>query len=154
LVFTAIRDALSADGNKGHSAADGLESSLAASSSRKSWHSHRSVKNREKTGPREADEGGGDTGDGLGNEVGRQTSDVGHKEHRRSRHRPSKHEILVLQNQDGSSSENDKEGTFQLSEKTHRKKHKHRSSHRHNRRQGKSPVSAPQNTGPIPDFLL
>lgn len=154
LVFSAIRDALSADGNKGHSVADGLESPLNASSSRKSRHSHRSVKNREKTSLREVDEVGGSTGDGLGNEAGKQTSDVGHKEHRRSRHRPSKHEILVLPNEDGSSSENDKEGTFQLSEKTHRKKHKHRSSHRLSRRQGKSPVSTPQNTGPIPDFLL
>jgi len=154
LVFSAIRDALSADGNKGHSAADGLESSLGASSSRKSRHSHRSLKTREKTGLVEVDEVGGDSGDGLGNEAGRQTSDVGQKEHRRSRHRPSKHEILVLPNKDGSSSENDKEGTFQLSEKTHRKKHKHRSSHRHSRRQGKSSVPTPQNTGPIPDFLL
>lgn len=155
LVFSAIRDALSADGNKGHDAADGgLESPLVASSSRKSRHSQRSVKNREKSSPREIDEVGSYTGDALGNETGKRTSDVGHREHRRSRHRPSKHEILVLPNNDGSSSENDKECTFQLSEKTHRKKHKHRSSHRHNRRQGKSPVSTPQNSGPIPDFLL
>lgn len=151
LVFSAIRDALSADGNKGHSAADAVESPLGASSSRKSRHSHRSAKTREKTSPREVTEVGTDD---LGNAASRQTADVGHKEHRRSRHRPSKHEILVLPNKDGSSSENDKEGTFQLSEKSHRKKHQHRSSHRHNRRQGKSPVSTPQNSGPIPDFLL
>lgn len=150
LVFNAIRDALSADGNKGVTAADGGESHLGASSSRKSRPGHRSVKNREKTSPREGDEVGGID---LGNEAGRQTPD-GHKEHRRSRHRPSKHEILVLPNKDGSSSENDKEGTFQLSEKSHRKKHKHRSSHRHSRRQGKSPVSTTQNPGSIPDFLL
>lgn len=150
LVFNAIRDALSADGNKGVTAADGGENHLGASSSRKSRPGHRSVKNREKTSPREVDEVGGID---LGNEAGRQTSDV-HREHRRSRHRPSKHEILVLPNKDGSSSENDKEGTFQLSEKSHRKKHKHRSSHRHSRRQEKSPVSTTQNPGSIPDFLL
>ena len=149
LVSSAIRDALSADGNKGHNGADSLETSpLGASSSRKSRHSHRSSKTKEKASV--------DAGDGLGNEAGRQASDVGQKEHRRSRqYKPSKHEILVVKsNKDGSSSENEKEGTFELSEKTYRTKHKHRPSHRHNRRQGKSPVSAPQNTGPIPDFLL
>lgn len=149
LVFSAIRDALSADGNKGPNAADGLETSpLGASSSRKSRHSHRSAKNKEKPSV--------DAGDGLGNEAGRPASFVGQKERKRSRqYRPSKHEILVVKtNQDGSSSENEKEGTFELSEKTHRTKNKHRSSHRHSRRQGKSPVSTSQNTGPIPDFLL
>ncbi|KAG0560009.1 hypothetical protein KC19_10G147100 [Ceratodon purpureus] len=149
LVFSAIRKALSADGNKDHDAADGLEiSPLGEPSSRKSRHSRRSAKNKEKTSV--------GVGVGLGNEDVSQVPEVGKKEHRRSRHhRPSRHEILVVKtNKDGSSSENENEGTFELSEKTHKTKQKHRSSHRHSQRSGKSPVSAPQNTDPIPDFLL
>lgn len=152
LVFEAIRDALSADRNKGHSAADGLETPQGTSSSRKSGHGHRSTKNRDATNPR-VDEIQIHAGDGVGQEADSQTPNVVHREHRRSRHhRPSKLEIHVIN--DGLSSENESEGTFKLSEKAHKKKHKHRSSHPRSRRPGKSPVSNSQNSGSIPDFLL
>lgn len=146
---TAIRDALSTDGHKARVAdgvADGAETSLRVSSSRRS-RSHRPAKGKEKSSSAVADKVGVANTDGD-----RQISDSGGKEHSRSKHRPSKHEILVIK--DGSSSENDNEGTFKLSEKVQKKKHKHGSSHRHSRHPARSPVSTNHNTNPIPDFLL
>lgn len=139
---TAIRDALSTDGHKA-CGTDGAESSLHVSSSRRS-RGHRPTKGKEKSSSAVADK--------VGVASDRQISDSGGKEHSRSKHRPSKHEILVIK--DGSSSENDKVGTFKLSEKVQKKKHKHGSSHRHSRHPARSPVSTNHNTDPIPDFLL
>ena len=151
-VVSAIRDALSADGNRNWVGGDGLETSHRSSSSRRPRHSQRSMKGHENGFKEKSSSKNEKVGvsDDYVNDGDRPISDAMHKEQGRSKHRPSKHEILVIEKGSGSS-ENEKEGIFELNKK---KKHKHWSSQRRSRHHPRSPLPPPENTTSIPDFLL
>lgn len=152
-VVSAIRDALSADGNRNWVGGAGLETSHRSSSSRRPRHNQRSTKGHENGSKEKSSsktEKVGVSGDGYVNDGDRLISDATRKEQGRSKHRSSKHEILVIEKGSGSS-ENEKEGTFELNKK---KKHKHWSSQRRSRHHPRSPLPPPENSTSIPDFLL
>ncbi len=161
---SAIRDALATDESKQRVDANGLESAHRGHSSRRHRHGQHSTKHPENgskhdgSGPSQPDKTL--VGQRIREEVHegkKQTSDVSRKEQGRNKYRPSKHEIMVLEDGLSSNSENEREGTFELKENARwkKKQQKQRHSHRQNQHHARSSVpTQADSVPPIPDFLL